>query len=126
MHLSLVLSPDVQIIALPSCELVETLQVAEAARVEAQRAALGSAGLQDCAERLALAMAANNVEPPHRVVESVPVPSAAAITMHPVQTWASGQPPHAGVAGLGDIAAFVQVAVSDVSYSRSMTSSASL
>lgn len=116
--------PHVEIVGRPSAELAESMAADEKARVAAQRAQLGEAGLADKAKTLEAALAANGVDPPQATLQAVPVPSVAGISFHPVATARSAvadapplavEPfaaatgsPAADVAALQDLPLFVQ------------------
>lgn len=86
-EVALLQRPRCEVLGRPSAELGRTMAAAEAARVAAQRAALGEEGLAAKAAALAAAVAANEAPPPPEMLSSrFPLPLVENIPLHAVAT----------------------------------------
>lgn len=70
------------IIGEPSPTLLKQMTDVENQRIQRQRAALGTDGLQKCAEALERAIEANERDPPKEMILAVQVPSTSTISFH--------------------------------------------
>ena len=83
---ALVQSPRADVVATPSAQLGRDMAAAEAARIAAQREALGPAKLAQLAEALRNATEANNIPMPADALAAFPVPPVDKVRLHAVAT----------------------------------------
>ncbi|KAL1951615.1 hypothetical protein VTO73DRAFT_764 [Trametes versicolor] len=79
--------PSVVVRGRPSGEMADRLEQAEKARVAAQKAALGPAGLAECERVLEEAKKEHEAEIPTEILKAFPVPSVKSISWIPVQSF---------------------------------------
>lgn len=90
--------PHVSLLGKPSAALAQRIKIQEFARIEAQQARLGEAGLEEKAEKLEKAEAENNRPIPLEMIERFEIPSVSSINFFETTIARSGVAKKLGVA----------------------------